>query len=187
MADDKDAPVTGFELERSVSHLLHRAQQYAAETFDAQNGSGITLRQFAVLAAVNDQAGCSQSDLVRVTGIDRSTLADMLKRMEARELIERRPAKLDARAKAVHLTETGKAAFEAALPGVAATDEVLLSALPRNRRRAFTGILSLLSYADSDHEIDPELPEDVKARKKKAAARDGDQKKKKKKKKHKKD
>ncbi len=187
MTEDTPEPELGFDLQRSVSHLLHRAQQYAAETFDDANTGDVTLRQFAVLAAVHENGGCSQSDLVRMTGIDRSTLADMLKRMETRGLIERRKAKLDARAKSVHLSEEGRDAYEAALPGVAHTDEMLLSALPRNRRRAFTGILSLLAYSDGDHEIDPDLPEDVKAKKKKASASKDDDRKKKKKKKKKKD
>ena len=74
-----------FTLAGSVTHLLHRAQQ-AAVNQSAQGlaDKGLTIRQFAVLAALNDQDGQSQSSLVDVTGIDRSTLADMVSRMEFR-------------------------------------------------------------------------------------------------------
>src|ERR1700741_522703 len=66
-----------FKLATSPSHLLHRAEQLATDRFSELGGDSITLRQFTVLAAIAEQPGLSQSDLVRVTGIDRSTLADM--------------------------------------------------------------------------------------------------------------
>ena len=71
-----------FELENSASHLLHRAQQIAANrSAAALRAAGITLRQFSVLSAIAELEGVSQSHLVRATGIDRSTLADMAARM----------------------------------------------------------------------------------------------------------
>src|SRR5262249_54924351 len=46
-------PDDGFVLERSPSHLLHRAQQLAAGEFQRALGSDkVTIRQFAVLAAI---------------------------------------------------------------------------------------------------------------------------------------
>ena len=105
-----------FTLARSVTHLLHRAQQAAVnESAAALADKGLTIRQFAVLAALNDDDGQSQSSLVDVTGIDRSTLADMVSRMEKTGLVQRVKSKEDARAKAVSLTDAGRAAFEGPL------------------------------------------------------------------------
>ena len=68
-----------FELAVSTSHLLHRAQQLAADRFTVLMGeNSITLRQFAVLAAIAKQPGLSQADLVRVTGVDICRGADVL-------------------------------------------------------------------------------------------------------------
>ena len=169
-----------FSLDRSASHLLHRAQQFAAEQFEGMGEIDITLRQFAVLAAVAEQEGCSQSDLVKSTGIDRSTLADMMQRMERRGLISRQPAKLDGRAKAVHLTDEGRSSYEKALPIVEKADEAILEILPRNRRRAFIGVLGLLADVEATDLDDLDSPTDVKVKKK---ANDAEKKKKKKKKK----
>ena len=73
-----------FNLNTSPSHLLHRAQQIAANhSAAALKSAGLTLRQFSVLSALSGNEGVSQSDLVNATGIDRSTLADMVARMEA--------------------------------------------------------------------------------------------------------
>ncbi|MFC6198205.1 MarR family winged helix-turn-helix transcriptional regulator [Ponticaulis profundi] len=157
---------TEFSLDRSASHLLHRAQQFAAEQFEGLDGVDITLRQFAVLAAVREQEGCSQSELVKTTGIDRSTLADMVQRMEKNGLIERRQAKLDARAKSVHLTEGGRTSLESAMPMVQKADEAILSMLPKNRRRAFIGILGLLANVGDIGFDELDSPVDVKAKKK---------------------
>jgi MarR family transcriptional regulator, temperature-dependent positive regulator of motility len=142
----QDTPASG--LEQSPSHLLHRAQQWASERFSVLFGDKeITLRQYAVLAAVSDKAGRSQTDLVRATGIDRSTLADMIKRMEHKGLLAREKSAKDGRAKAVKLTHKGRAKLEEARPFADAADRTLLDALPKARRRAFVETLEMLAAA----------------------------------------
>ncbi|MCR6643121.1 MAG: MarR family transcriptional regulator [Terricaulis sp.] len=66
------------------------------------------MRQFAVLAAVAQRPGLSQSELTSETGIDRSTLAEMLARMQKRGWITRAAHALDQRAQTVRLTEAGE-------------------------------------------------------------------------------
>ncbi|HYF22654.1 MAG TPA: helix-turn-helix domain-containing protein, partial [Caulobacteraceae bacterium] len=64
-------------LDSSPSHLLHRVLQIALDVYAEETGPGaVTQRQFAVLTAVSRNEGLTQTDLVRATGIDRSTLAD---------------------------------------------------------------------------------------------------------------
>lgn len=136
---------THYDLSRSPSHLLHRAQQYAANLSSTSlKSAGITLRQFSVLAAVANEEGASQSRLVEATGIDRSTLADMVSRMETAGLILRESSDADKRAKAVSLTDAGREALGAAAPAVIEADAALMTALPKNRRDAFLAILSVL-------------------------------------------
>ena len=74
---------TSRRLDRSSLHLLHRAGQRAGEVFAREMGSDLTPRQYAVLASVAKSEGLSQTDLVAATGIDRSTLADVVRRAEA--------------------------------------------------------------------------------------------------------
>ena len=135
-----------FELAVSTSHLLHRAQQLAADRFTVLVGeNSITLRQFAVLAAIAKAPGLSQAELVRATGIDRSTLADMMPRMERRAWIERTASDTDGRAKAVRLAVLGAATLTAARQHAKAADAAILDALPRAKRRAFLAALEKLS------------------------------------------
>ena len=58
----------------------------------------LTPRQLAVLVTVAQNEGLSQTGLVDRTGIDRSTLADIVRRMQRKGLLQRRRTKEDARA-----------------------------------------------------------------------------------------
>ncbi|MEQ1711924.1 MAG: MarR family transcriptional regulator, partial [Hyphomicrobium sp.] len=50
----------------------------------------LTPRQYAVLITVAQNEGLSQTNLVDKTGIDRSTLADIVRRMLKKGLLQRR-------------------------------------------------------------------------------------------------
>jgi DNA-binding MarR family transcriptional regulator len=130
-------------LDRSPSHLLHRALQLALDIYAQEVGPGaVTQRQYAVLAAAAAQEGATQTDLVRATGIDRSTLADMAARMIAKGLLERERSSTDARANTVRLTDQGRQALELSAPRVAAADARLLKLISGGGRK--DALLSVL-------------------------------------------
>lgn len=123
------------KLDRSPLHLLHRAGQCAADIFQSELGEGdLTPRQYAVLLTVSTNEGLSQTHLVDRTGIDRSTLADIVRRMLKKGLLQRRRTKEDARAYAVKLTEEGWRVLKAAEPLSRKVDDRILSALAPNQR-----------------------------------------------------
>ena len=130
-------------LERSPSQLLHRALQLSLDLYAAEFGrSALTQRQFAMLAAAAQHEGATQTDLVKITGIDRSTLADMAARMIGKGLLERERSQADGRANAVRLTEQGRAALAEAAPRMAGVDAKLMKMLSGGRRReAFVELL----------------------------------------------
>lgn len=116
-------------LTTSLTHLLHRACQVADSVFNEEAGrTGLTTRQFAVLVAVANNRDVSQTGLVQVTGIDRSTVAEIVKRLLRRGLIKRKRTRLDARAYAVRLTEEGEALLGEAEPAARRAEERLRSA-----------------------------------------------------------
>jgi DNA-binding MarR family transcriptional regulator len=125
-------------LDRSVVHLLHRAGQRAGDLFAMHRGElDLTPRQYAVLAAAAEQEGTTQTGMVELTGIDRSTLADIVQRLIKKGLLQRRRTREDARAYAVKLTPQGRALLEAAEPVVTRTDELVLSSLSAAEREQF--------------------------------------------------
>ena len=102
---------TANPLDRSPVHLLHRASSGRRFVFAmGVETNDLTARQLAVLLAVADNEGLSQTDLVERTGVDRSTLADIVKRLKGKGLLQRKRTKEDARAYAVKLTEEGRKA-----------------------------------------------------------------------------
>ena len=133
------------DLDRSATHLLHRAGQCAAEIFasEARTG-GLTPRQFAVLMVIADEEGQNQTDLVERTGIDRSTMADLVARLARRGLVQRRRTKEDARAYAIKLSPQGARLLREAQPGAASADQKLLAGLPPGKRQDFLDALNLI-------------------------------------------
>jgi DNA-binding MarR family transcriptional regulator len=127
---------------QSALHLLHRAGQCADELFALNVGkTELTPRQFAVLAAAAAVEDLSQTALVDATGIDRSTLADIVRRLVERGLLARRRTKTDARMYAVKLTAAGQSAMKVAGPVAEQTDETLLASLPASQRAQFLSAL----------------------------------------------
>ena len=142
----KSGKQTRRGLSGSPSHLMHRVLQLALDIYSEETGSdGLTQRQFAVLEAVSHKSGLTQTDLVRATGIDRSTLADLVSRMTTKGLLDRERSTLDARAKSVRLSATGQAALEAARPRVEAADKRIMALLPKGKRDGFLDLLAELA------------------------------------------
>jgi len=163
-----------YDLRKSPGHLLRRAQQYANDLHSNAVGSnGPTPRQFEVLHVVSRNKGISQTDLVRATGIDRSTLADMIARMLKKGHLSRSRDKDDARANNVSITPAGARVLSAASSGVAKADAATLNVLPKAQQAAFMKALG--AYADALDKLADggaaAKPAKKKAAKKKAPAR----------------
>jgi DNA-binding MarR family transcriptional regulator len=126
----------------SAVHLLHRAGQCADEIFSLSLPAGtMTPRQYAVLKAVEASVEPSQTTLVEMTGIDRSTVADIVRRLVERGLLQRRRTRRDARMYALRLTAKGITALRGAEPAAKQTDDKLLAALAPAEREAFVDAL----------------------------------------------
>ena len=129
-------------IDESPSHLLHRAGQCADSLFEAQvKDSNLTPRQLAVLIAVARSEGPNQTELVERTGIDRSTLSDVVRRLQGRRLLQRRRTKEDARAFSVRLTDEGRRALRKVEPIARRIDERVLAALTNQQRRQLVAAL----------------------------------------------
>src|SRR5882672_10465672 len=142
----------GFDLSQSPSHLLRRCVQYANDLFSREPGaSDLTKQQFTVLAAVEQNEGMSQTDLVAITGIDRSTLAEMIRRMIDKGLLDRERTEADQRANAVRIAMAGKKALRGARSASDRVERMLLASLNAADRARFLKMLSsVVSQAESE-------------------------------------
>jgi DNA-binding MarR family transcriptional regulator len=140
--------ISRIRLDTSPIHLLHRAGQCAVDVFQAEMGvEELTPRQYAILLTVAQNEGLSQTSLVEKTGIDRSTLADIIRRLLKKGLIQRRRTKEDARAYAVKLTEEGVRVLKQVEPMARKVDDRILAALPGNQRDRFVQDLNTIVRA----------------------------------------
>src|SRR6185295_15255740 len=143
----------GFDLSQSPSHLLRRCVQYANDLFSREPGaSDLTKQQFTVLAAVEQNEGISQTDLVGITGIDRSTLAEMIRRMIEKGLLDRERTETDQRANAVRMAAGGKRALRSARTASERVERTLLAGLSSTDRAKFVRMLTaVVSQAEAEN------------------------------------
>jgi DNA-binding MarR family transcriptional regulator len=138
----------------STTHLLHRAGQLAEDIFTRSIGDlGITARQYVVLSVVDGLEDPSQTTLCEISGIDRSTLADIVRRLVSRGLLTRRRTRNDARMYAVRITPEGKRILEKANPIAVKVDAAVLKGLTESERETFNSLLQkVMSQSDATYE-----------------------------------
>jgi len=142
----------GFDLSQSPSHLLRRCVQYANDLFSREPGaSDLTKQQFTVLAAVEQNEGMSQTDLVAITGIDRSTLAEMIRRMIDKGLLDRERTESDQRANAVRIAMAGRKALRSARSASERVEKTLLASLSSaDRAKLLRMLAAVVDQAETE-------------------------------------
>lgn len=117
---------------------LHRAHQIADEIWreDAARAglADLTARQAIVIATIAqaraDGISPSQTMIVTLTGIDRSTLAEIIGRLLRMDVLARRRNRFDARAYALRLTDAGQV-IAGKLPAIRAAAEARVRLIVR--------------------------------------------------------
>lgn len=128
--------------DRSPAHLLQRVAQCIAELFQAEMLDGdLRSRELAVLKAVAQHEGLSQTDLAERFGIHRSKITHIVRRLKGKGLLQRRRAKKDTRTYAVKLTDKARRVLRPGEPPAKRVDDRVLRALPVNQRERFLGEL----------------------------------------------
>ena len=99
------------------NYLAMAARLQSAMSRQLQADCGLSLADYDVLVALEEQRGCRIAELGERLGWEQSRLSHQLSRMRARGLVERRGATDDRRAATVDLTADGRAALVSAAPG----------------------------------------------------------------------
>lgn len=146
-------PGTAIHLMRRVMHKINDA--YAAEINARWNRKGptlaLTLPQYIVLAEIAaSETPPSQTDLVNRTGIDRSTMAQIIVGLKKKGLIGRLRKREDARAYAIRLTTEGTKMLAAVHPIVELVEEAILGGLSERQRSAFLSVLKTLAFLEAE-------------------------------------
>ncbi|MCP5366813.1 MAG: MarR family transcriptional regulator [Hyphomicrobiales bacterium] len=131
------------DLFQMPGHLIRRCHQIAVGTFhDACGDFDLTPVQFAVLRGIGLRPGIDQVELSRAVGIDRTTIGDVILRLEKRGLLGRAADAADRRVKRLSLTAAGADLLDRVLPSVRAVQDRLLAPLSPGERAAFIRLLT---------------------------------------------
>lgn len=113
---------------------------------------GVTPVQYGLLTQLGQSAdGLDQTSLCMELGIDRTTMADVLKRLEKRGLISRVPSTEDRRQRIARITDEGRKLLDAAYEQMTASQMQLLGPLTPDEQRSFISMLTRLVEANNQY------------------------------------
>lgn len=101
-------PDTPEPLRSAPGFLVRRLYQAHAAAWLRHVDTALTGPQFAVMTAVQAYPRVDQGSLATCVALDRSTMADVCRRLEDRALIQRDTAPADGRRKLLSLTDQGE-------------------------------------------------------------------------------
>lgn len=113
----------------------------------AHTASGLSPRQFHLLALLHDRGPMGQRELGELMDVDASILVTLLNPLEADGLVSRRRDLADRRRHTVHLTDAGSARLADAARAQREAEDALFAGLDTNQREQLRQLL--LSLRDS--------------------------------------
>lgn len=139
------ADLPDVALDGLPGHNIRRLHQIAVAIFlQETEGSGLTPVQYAALQAVTQRPGIDQRTLARAIGLDTSTTAGVLERLETRGLITRTTSREDRRARILMPTAEGRQALADVLPAMLRAQAQILAPLSAEDQRTFMHLLQQL-------------------------------------------
>ena len=121
-----------------LAGLLKRALTRLLESYGPQ---AVDPRELAVLSLLGRRGPCSQQEISRRLGIDRTTMVALVDTLAGRELVRRRPDPADRRKNMVELTTAGETIGVRAGREVDAAEDRFLASLTAAERQNLLELL----------------------------------------------
>jgi len=132
-------------------HYIRRLQQIAVAVFLQETESlGVTPIQYAAMQVLSDQPGLDQRSLAGLIGLDTSTMAGVIDRLEARNFLQRSNSHADRRVRLLTLTDRGASILIAVQPSVDRAQKRILAPLSKTERKEFMRLMKILVTANND-------------------------------------
>ncbi len=152
-------PLGAVPLDHLPGHHIRRLHQIAVAVFlQETEAHGLTPVQFAALRQVDAAPGVDQRTLARAIGLDTSTLAGVVDRLESRGLMQRQASPDDRRVRLLSLTPDGRALLKATEPDMLRAQDRILAPLPEHERPEFMRMLRALVTANNELSRAPSEP-----------------------------
>jgi DNA-binding MarR family transcriptional regulator len=132
--------------------LVRRLHQiHVAMFLEELKSDNITPVQYGLMTALSVLPGLDQTALGQEVGLDRTTTADVVKRLEERGLVERRTNPSDRRTRHVHLTAAGERLVAALHTDMTRAQQRLLEPLREAEKTMLMDLLRRLVEANNQY------------------------------------
>jgi DNA-binding MarR family transcriptional regulator len=133
-------------------YLIRRLHQIHVALFlEECKAAQLTPVQYGLLTALGVRGELDQGSLAEELGLDRTTAAEVLSRLEARRLVTRKPNPKDRRARLARLTVRGRAVTAGMFAGMQRAQDRLCAPLSQKERDAFMATLVRLIEANNEY------------------------------------
>lgn len=140
-------------------HLIRRLQQIAVAIFMEETASfDITPVQYAALIAVREHPDVDVTRLSALIAFDRSTLGNVVERLETKGWLARRAGQSDRRIKLLRITAAGRKLLTMVEPAVQRAQQRILAPIPKEERKLFIEKLEQLVELNNVHSRAPMRP-----------------------------
>ena len=133
-------------------YLIRRLHQIHVALFlEECKSARLTPVQYGLLTALAVRGERDQGSLAEELGLDRTTAAEVLTRLEARRLVSRKSNRKDRRAKLARITPRGRAVTASMFSAMQRAQDRLCAPLSQKERDAFMATLVRLIEANNEH------------------------------------
>lgn len=158
MDDEAEAPPPRMAIDNQPGYHIRRLHQISVAIFLQETEAfGVTPVQYAALQTVDNNPSIDQRTLARSIGLDTSTIAGVIDRLEARGLLVRSASPEDRRVRQLTVTDAARELLAAIGPSMLKAQELILAPLSPPEQQEFTRMLrrlvnenNALSRAPSD-------------------------------------
>lgn len=151
MSKQKQSGVRLEELYAKPGHLIRRCHQIAVALFlEELQDLNLTPIQFAILAGVDNHPDIDQISLAGLVACDRTTIGNVVERLEGRGLLTRTVDDTDRRVRLLRLTDDGRAVLADARPCTETIQQKLLAPLTEAERQQFVSLLTRIADAHNE-------------------------------------
>ena len=158
----KEPPLTMDAVYTKPGYLFRRMQQISVAIFVEEcRAFDLTPVQYAALVAIHTHPGIDATRLSAVIAFDRSTLGNVIERLESKDYIERKPAREDKRVKLLCLTKPGAAVLREIIASVDRAQGRMLQPLKPADRKTLLALLMQLVDLNNEASRVPLRAEDA--------------------------
>jgi MarR family transcriptional regulator, lower aerobic nicotinate degradation pathway regulator len=134
-----------IDIDNQPGYYIRRLHQISVAIFLQETEAfGLTPVQYAALQTVGNCPGIDQRTLARSVGLDTSTIAGVIDRLEARELLVRKASAEDRRVRQLTLTNAARQLLIEVAPAMLKAQQLILEPLSKDEQAEFTRLLRQL-------------------------------------------